>query len=38
MLVIGRAMMARPEIDFFDEPSLGLSPPLQEKYLELLKD
>jgi branched-chain amino acid transport system ATP-binding protein len=37
MLMIGRALMARPKILLMDEPSLGLSPVLVEKLFEVIQ-
>jgi branched-chain amino acid transport system ATP-binding protein len=37
MLVIGRAMMARPKLMLLDEPSLGLSPLLVSEIFEIIK-
>jgi len=37
MLVIGRALMARPEVLLLDEPSLGLAPRIVAQIFELLK-
>ncbi|MGE6743572.1 ABC transporter ATP-binding protein [Allorhizobium pseudoryzae] len=37
MLMIGRALMARPKILLMDEPSLGLSPVLVEKLFEIIQ-
>jgi len=37
MLVIGRALMASPELVLVDEPSLGLSPILTDEIFEILK-
>lgn len=37
MLMIGRALMARPKILLMDEPSLGLSPVLVEKLFETIQ-
>jgi branched-chain amino acid transport system ATP-binding protein len=37
MLVIGRALMGRPEILLLDEPSLGLSPLLVQEIFNILK-
>lgn len=36
MLVIGRALMARPKVLLFDEPSLGLSPLLVKQVFEMI--
>ena len=36
MLVVGRAMMARPKLMLLDEPSLGLSPLLVEEIFEII--
>jgi len=36
MLVIGRALMAKPKIILLDEPSLGLAPIIVERIFELL--
>lgn len=36
LLVIGRAMMARPKLMMIDEPSLGLAPMMVEEVYELL--
>ena len=36
MLMIGRALMARPKLLLLDEPSLGLSPRLVEELFEVL--
>ena len=38
MLVIGRAMMAHPQILMLDEPSLGLAPLLVKKIFEIIRD
>lgn len=38
MLVIGRAMMARPQILMLDEPSLGLAPLLVKEIFEIIRD
>ncbi len=41
MLVLGRALMARPTMCIFDEPSIGLSPKLVEEsfhYIEQIRD
>jgi branched-chain amino acid transport system ATP-binding protein len=37
MLMIGRALMARPRLLMFDEPSLGLSPILVDQVFEIIK-
>lgn len=37
MLVIGRAMMARPKLILLDEPSLGLSPAITKEIFEIIK-
>jgi branched-chain amino acid transport system ATP-binding protein len=37
MLAIGRAIMAKPEIVMFDEPSIGLSPALTEVLFGVVK-
>jgi len=37
MLVIGRALMARPQLMLLDEPSLGLAPLLVEEIYEIIK-
>ncbi len=37
MLVIGRALMARPKLMLLDEPSLGLAPLLVEEIYEIIK-
>jgi branched-chain amino acid transport system ATP-binding protein len=37
MLVIGRAMMARPNLMMLDEPSLGLAPLLVEEIYNIIK-
>lgn len=37
MLVIGRAMMAHPELMMLDEPSLGLAPLLVQEIFEIVK-
>jgi len=37
MLVIGRALMARPKLMLLDEPSLGLAPLLVEEIFEIIK-
>jgi len=38
MLVVGRALMARPKLMILDEPSLGLSPLLVKEIFEVLKE
>jgi branched-chain amino acid transport system ATP-binding protein len=37
MLVIGRALMARPKLMLLDEPSLGLAPLLVEEIYDIIK-
>lgn len=37
MLVIGRALMARPKLMLLDEPSLGLAPLLVQEIYEIIK-
>jgi branched-chain amino acid transport system ATP-binding protein len=37
MLVIGRALMARPSVLLLDEPSLGLAPRIVVQIFELIK-
>lgn len=37
MVAIGRAMMARPRIVLFDEPSLGLAPLLVKEIFDLIR-
>jgi branched-chain amino acid transport system ATP-binding protein len=37
MLMIGRALMARPRLLMFDEPSLGLSPILVDQVFEIIR-
>jgi branched-chain amino acid transport system ATP-binding protein len=37
MLMIGRALMARPKLLMFDEPSLGLSPVLVDQVFEIIQ-
>jgi branched-chain amino acid transport system ATP-binding protein len=37
MLVIGRALMARPELMLLDEPSLGLAPLLVQEIYEIIQ-
>ena len=36
MLAIGRALMARPKLILFDEPSLGLAPNLVDTTFEII--
>ena len=36
MLAIGRALMGRPRLIMFDEPSMGLSPVLVEQIFETI--
>lgn len=38
MLAIGRALMARPRLILFDEPSLGLAPTVVETTFEIIGD
>ena len=38
MLAIGRALMARPKLILFDEPSLGLAPTLVETTFAIIAD
>ncbi|MHC2220697.1 ABC-type branched-subunit amino acid transport system ATPase component [Rhizobium leguminosarum] len=38
MLAIARAMMARPELILFDEPSLGLAPLIVKRVFEVLRE
>ena len=38
MLAIGRALMARPEILFLDEPSMGLAPLLVQEIFSIIND
>ena len=37
MLVVGRAMMAKPRLMLLDEPSLGLAPRMVEEIYEIIK-
>jgi len=37
MLAIGRALMSRPKLVMFDEPSLGLAPNIVEKTFEIIQ-
>ena len=37
MLVLGRALMARPTMCIFDEPSIGLSPKLVEESFHIIE-
>jgi branched-chain amino acid transport system ATP-binding protein len=37
MLMIGRALMAKPKLIMFDEPSLGLSPLLVQQVFEIIR-
>jgi branched-chain amino acid transport system ATP-binding protein len=38
MLAIGRALMSRPRIVLFDEPSLGLAPTMVERTFEIIAE
>ena len=38
MLAIGRALMSRPKLVMFDEPSLGLAPNIVERMFAFIKD
>jgi branched-chain amino acid transport system ATP-binding protein len=38
MLAIGRALMSRPKLLMFDEPSLGLAPTMVERTFEIIKE
>ena len=38
MLAMGRALMSRPKVLLLDEPSMGLSPIMVDKILEVVKD
>jgi branched-chain amino acid transport system ATP-binding protein len=38
MLAIGRALMARPKLILFDEPSLGLAPTVVETTFAIIAD
>jgi branched-chain amino acid transport system ATP-binding protein len=38
MLAIGRALMARPRLVLFDEPSLGLAPTMVETTFSIIAD
>jgi len=38
MLVLGRALMARPRVLLLDEPSLGLAPMITSSIMSLLRD
>ena len=37
MLAISRALMSRPKLVLFDEPSLGLAPNLVERTFDIIK-
>ena len=37
MLAIGRALMSRPKLILFDEPSLGLAPNIVERMFEIIR-
>ena len=38
MCVIGRALMAKPEMILLDEPSMGLAPQIVEEIFEIVRD
>ena len=38
MLAMGRALMSRPQVLLMDEPSMGLSPLMVEKIVEVVRD
>ncbi|WP_184405088.1 ABC transporter ATP-binding protein [Geomicrobium halophilum] len=38
MLAIGRAMMSRPQLLLFDEPSIGLAPLIVEQVFDVIKE
>jgi branched-chain amino acid transport system ATP-binding protein len=38
MLAIGRALMSRPKLIMFDEPSLGLAPTIVERTFDIITD
>ena len=37
MLAIGRCLMGKPELIMFDEPSLGLAPPLVQELFRTIR-
>jgi branched-chain amino acid transport system ATP-binding protein len=38
MLAIGRALMSKPSLILFDEPSMGLAPQVVEKIFDVIND
>jgi branched-chain amino acid transport system ATP-binding protein len=38
MLALGRALMSRPKLIMFDEPSLGLAPSIVERTFQIIQD